>query len=229
MKHLFAFAIVFTMLFGAVTANGSVLMNEGFEGALDDWYHIDGDFWHREDYRAASGDYSMAYNQGDYGFYDYWTGDSANYGILMSAAIDVSNSAWVDFNFDTWLSTENDGNQGQGWYDYDIAHVQIYDAAFNWYYTFTPDINDFTPQTWQTLYGFDIKPMLDGFGLSEFRFGFYFDTVDGIDNMYEGWYVDNLYVYDDQTAPPVPEPSTWLLLSTGLLGVVPIARRKFRR
>ncbi|MBD3348301.1 MAG: PEP-CTERM sorting domain-containing protein [Candidatus Eisenbacteria bacterium] len=74
----------------------------------------------------------------------------------------------------------------------------------------------------------NFKPTLDSHGLNEFRVGFYFDTVDWMFNEYEGWYVDDVLVHDGQ-APPIPEPSTWLLLSTGLVGAVPFVRRKFRR
>ena len=51
-------------------------------------------------------------------------------------------------------------------------------------------------------------------------------TVDDFDNDYEGWYLDDLTIHDGET-PPIPEPSTWLLLSTGLLGVGAAARKRF--
>ncbi|MFH1502550.1 MAG: PEP-CTERM sorting domain-containing protein [Candidatus Eisenbacteria bacterium] len=228
MKHLFVFVLAFAMLFGAVTANGSILLQEDFEGDLPDWWHVTGDLWHVEDYRSYSGDKSLAYNWGAIGFYDYWTGDSANYGITWTPTIDVSGSGEVYFELYSWLDTEN--VSGQDSYAWDTAQIEIYDEFFNYYYTFTPDMNFFDHQQWNQLgvYG-GFKSVLDGFGLSEFRLGFYFDTVDGIDNFHEGWYIDDVTVWDDTQTPPIPEPSTWLLLSTGLLGAVPIARRKFRR
>lgn len=225
MRKLLALGIVAGMLLAASTASGTVFLYEDFEGELDDWFHVAGDLWHQESYRSYSGERSLAYNWGD-PFYDYWTNGFANFGIAWSPTVDVTGASAVHLDFASWLETEN--APGEDYYDYDIAHVEIYDPNFNYAFTFTPDVNYFEHGQWNALYTDDFKPTLDLYGLSEFRVGFYFDTVDWMFNEYEGWYVDDVLVHDGQ-APPIPEPSTWLLLSTGLVGAVPFVRRKFRR
>jgi hypothetical protein len=51
-------------------------------------------------------------------------------------------------------------------------------------------------------------------------------VADAIEDSCEGWYLDDLLIHDGET-PPIPEPSTWLLLSTGVLGVGAAARKRF--
>ncbi len=225
MKHLFVLGIVAILMTWSAVASATVFLHEDFEGPLVDWWHVDGDLWHVEDYRSNSATHSLAYNWGD-PWYNYYT-LGANYGIAWSAAVDVTGASEVYLDFASWLQTENGVDQDT--YDYDTAHVEIYDVNRNYAFTFQPDVNYFAHSTWNMLYTNDFKPLLDVHGLSQFRVGFYFDTVDFMDNMHEGWYIDDVTIHDGQTPPPVPEPSTWMLLSTGLLGMVPIARRKFRR
>lgn len=225
MKHLFAIGLVAAMMFSAATASGTVFLHEDFEGGISDWYHVNGDLWHVDTYRSNSATHSLAYNWGA-PWYDYQT-LFGNYGIAWTPTVDVTGASEVYMDFASWLQTEN--GPGESSYEYDIAHVQVYDPDFNLAFELQPDINYFAHEQWNMLYSTDLKPFLDMHGLSQFRVGFYFDTVDFIDNNYEGWYVDDIVLHDGGGTPPVPEPSTWLLLSTGLLGVVPIARRKFRR
>ncbi len=224
MKHLFLLGLVAFLMTWSAVASATVFLHEDFEAPLADWWHVTGDLWHVDSYRANSGVQSLTYNTGD-PYYDYDTG-SANYGVAWSAPVDVTGATEVYMDFASWLQTEN--YAGYDYYQFDIAHVEIYDIDRNYKFSFQPDVNYFAHETWNMFYSDDFKPMLDTFALSQFRVGFYFDTVDSVDNMYEGWYIDDLTIHDGGT-PPVPEPSTWLLLSTGLLGVVPIARRKFRR
>lgn len=224
MKHLFLFGLVAALMFSSVLASATVFLHEDFEGSLDDWYHLNGDLWHFETYRSNSATHSLAYNVGD-PLYSYYTG-GANYGVAWTPSVDVTGASAVYMDFASWLQTEN--SEEQDAYSYDIAHIEIYDTSMNYAFTFQPDINYFAHSTWNMLYSGDFKPMLDMYGLQQFRVGFYFDTADDMFNDFEGWYVDDIVVHDGET-PPVPEPSTWLLLSTGLLGVVPIVRRKLHR
>jgi len=168
---------------------------------------------------------SMAYNWGD-PWYDYCTFPFANYGRAWSPVVDVTGAGAVYMDFASWLETEN--SAGEPDYMFDIAHVEVFDTDYNYKFTFTPDINYFAHGQWNYLESNNFKPTLDMYGLSEFRAAFYFDTVDNMFNLYEGWYVDDVLIHDGE-APPIPEPSTWLLLSTGLIGAVPFVRRKLRR
>jgi len=225
MKALCLLAMA-ALLLSAPVASATVLLYEDFEGSLDDWWHDTGDLWHVEDYRSYTGNNSLAYNWGD-PFYDYWTPPFANSGHAYSAVVDATGASEVYMEFASWLETENTAGQSQYWYD--IAHVELYDTDLNYAATLTPDINYFAQGQWNYLYTINLRPMLDDHSLDQFRVGFYFDTVDWMDNIHEGWYVDDLRITDGGQTPPVPEPSTWLLLSTGLVGAVPFVRRKLRR
>jgi hypothetical protein len=59
------------------------------------------------------------------------------------------------------------------------------------------------------------------------KLGFGFDSVDEYNNNYEGWYIDDVLLTDGET-PPVPEPSTLILLGTGLLGAGAVLRKRVR-
>ena len=131
-------------------------------------------------------------------------------------------NAYTDFR--KMIETENlDGASSPA---FDRALIGVYDAGFNPVLAFGPDINYFPHSNWEHLFSNDFKPALDSYAVTQFRLGFYFDTIDASFNDYEGWYIDDLRIHDGET-PPIPEPSTWLLLSTGLLGIGAAARRRF--
>jgi hypothetical protein len=180
--------------------------------------------WHLETYRSVSGSQSAAYNwtpaAASYPTYD--TG-APNWATAFSPVVDVTGAPAVYFDVWSWLQTENpDFSPAPA---FDRAVIGVYDAALNPVFSFGPDINGFRHSMLEYLSSNDFKPGLDSYALSQFRLGFYFDTVDGLFNDFEGWYLDDLRIHDGET-PPIPEPSTWLLLSTGLLGAGAAARKR---
>ena len=226
MQRLLTVVTTVAILLVATAAFGTVFLYEDFETMPADWYQ-DGSnlLWHLDSYRSVSGSQSAAYNLPTAAApgRTYNTG-STNWGTLYSAAVDVTGAPAVYFDVWSWLETENlDYTPAPG---FDLAVIGVYDVLMNPVFAFGPDINGFRHSTWEYLSSNDFKPALDSYALSQFRLGFYFDTVDDFDNDYEGWYLDDLTIHDGET-PPIPEPSTWLLLSTGLLGVGAAARKRF--
>ncbi len=228
MKHLLTLCLAAALLLGASAASGTIFLNEDFEGSIDDWYQSGSHaLWHPETYRSHSGTYSMAYNwtPASAAIPTYNTG-SSNWGVLYTPAIDITGASELYMSVWSWLQTEN--APGDTAYNYDIARVAVYDPSFAYEFGFDDmDFNYFPHSEWVHAESEDdVKPLFDMHGVSQFRLGFYFDTGDAMFNDYEGWYLDDIYIHDGG-APPVPEPSTWLLLSTGLLGVGAAARKRF--
>ncbi len=226
MKRLLTVVLTAALLFGASAASGTVFLYEDFESPLVDWWQSGSHgLWHLDTYRSAGGNYSAAYNLPTAGApgRTYNTGIS-NYGTMYSAAVDVTGASAVYFDVYSWLQTENADYTPAPWFD--LAVIGVYDVAMNPVFAFGPDINGFRHSMWEYLSSNDFKPVLDSYAVSQFRLGFYFDTVDALANDFEGWYLDDLTIHDGET-PPIPEPSTWLLLSTGLLGVGAAARKRF--
>ena len=225
MKRLLTAGLVAALLLGASAASGTVFLNEGFEGDVSNWWVTADCLWHPETYRSHSGSWSAAYNNGGNPDYTYNTG-SSNWGYLYSPVVDITGASELYMSVWSWLETEN--APGDTSYMWDVARVAVYDPSFNYEFGFDEmDFNYFPHSTWVHAESEeDVKPTFDFYGVSQFRLGFYFDTGDAIGNDYEGWYLDDLYIHDGET-PPIPEPSTWLLLSTGLLGVGAAARKRF--
>jgi len=219
MKRLAIVLAAAACLVFATGASATVFLHEGFETGGSGWETtgvVEGQeysLWHLESYRAYSGEYSAAYNTGSPN-YDYNVG--WNWGVLMSPWIDISGAGAAYMDFYSWLETE-DGP----FHLFDNAHVMVSPGPGMWV-PLTPDVQSFDQGEWVGLQA-DLNAFL---GEDAIRVGFYFDTGDPYMNDYEGWYVDHITVHDGQSSP-VPEPSTWLLLSTGLIGVGTIVKRRF--
>lgn len=225
MRYLLTIGLVAALVMTAGTASGVVFLYEDFEGEITDWWKTTDSLWHIETYRSHSGSHSAAYNLGGDPNYTYNTGGT-NWGYLFSPVVDITGASALYMDVWSWLETEN--APGDTAYYWDVAKVAVYDPSFAYEFGFDDmDVNFYPHSQWVHLESpDDAKPMFDFYGVTQFRLGFYFDTVDAIGNDYEGWYLDDLRIHDGE-APPIPEPSTWLLLSTGLLGVGAAARKRF--
>lgn len=206
-------------------APAAIFLYEDFEdpwtGEADGWETFgyingqSGSLWHRTTYRSVSGAFSMAYNTG-YPNYNYDVGTSE--GIVATPWLDFSSAGNVYLEFNSWLQTEMAPNQ------YDLSFVVLKSEGAPW----VPLPVDFQiyPQSKWLHFIVNLTSALAYLPVDA-KIGFYFNSVDDEFNDFEGWYVDDVAVHDGNTAP-TPEPSTWLLMSTGLLGLGAAARRRLR-
>ena len=208
----------------ATAAPATVFLYEDFEdpwtGAADGWStfgYINGEpgsLWHRTTYRSVSGDQSIAYNTA-YPNYNYDVGTSE--GIAATPWMDFSAAGDVYLEFNSWLQTEMAPNE------FDLTFVVLKSESSPWV-PIPVDLQIFPQSSWLHFI-VDLSPALAYLPVDA-RVGFYFNSVDSSFNDYEGWYVDDVALHDGNT-DPMPEPSTWLLMSTGLLGLGAAARRRF--
>ena len=211
------------LLLAAPMASATYFLHEDFENGGGAWSHIGEtptggeSLWHLETNRSFSGEWSAAYNTG-YSSFNYDVG--WNWGRLMTPVMDLSSASEVHFEFASWLETEQAPDE------FDVAYVG-YSTAPNLAWTYLhPDIQEFAQSEWIIL-GMDLTSVLAG--ESHAQICFQFDSVDDVFNDYEGWYIDDVMVYDEAGTPPIPEPSTLLLLGSGLLGLGAVTRRRFRK
>ena len=216
MRHL---AIIAAVLLLASVASASIFLYEDFEGDPTGWSTFGeingqpGSLWHLEEHRAYEGLRSAAYNTGDPG-YNYDVG--ASWGMLASPWLDLSDALTVELDFYSWLDTDDCP------LPLDLALVMIRADALPWIPI--PTGTMFSQQGEWNHIDSDLSMLA---GMDHVRLGFYFDSLGPCFNYGEGWYLDNVRLSGETgQTPPIPEPSTLLLLGSGLLGLGAVVRRK---
>jgi hypothetical protein len=146
--------------------------------------------WHVTTYQSHSSTHSWAYN--DESTHTYDTGE-ANSGTLQSPEIDLTSAEDATLKFWTrWEHESYDGN-------FDIMEVRVISSTGtatlqHWDSNDGPAASDWHEET------FDLTPYVG----DVVRIEFLFDTVDGLYNNFEGWYVDDIIVEGSLPGPPPP-------------------------
>ncbi len=159
--------------------------------------------WHVSARRAAAGTHAFWYGAEATGTYD--TG-AATAGILTSPPIDLTTAAHPTLGWREWLQVEGGG-------DWDHATVTV--TAVD-----DPALSVTTGRDGSTTLGefvdrgLDLAPLAGHVVTIQFAF----DTLDDVENAYEGWYVDELRVLADG----VPAPSGGALVIDEILADPPV-------
>ena len=155
-----------------------VAFSDDIESSESGWT-FDG-LWHHETYRSSSPVSSYAYNDG-YPNYTYSTG-SSNSGSLTSPMIDLSDLDLAILSFGYLYQTEYTGAY------YDQRQVQI---GVNGTFIEIAKLSGDQMLQWNT----HIIDMSSYVGQDNIQIRFFFDTKDGIWNDFEGWYIDDVFIY----------------------------------
>ena len=132
--------------------------------------------WHSTSYRKYGGTYSMAYNNESTHTYDTGT---ANSGDAISPSVKLGTGA--SLKFWSWYQTEDTGTT----WDKKLVYIST-DGGSTW--TQIYQVSG-TMGAWV-----HITVDLSSFAGETVKFKFRFDTVDGLYNDYEGWYIDDVVV-----------------------------------
>lgn len=170
----------------ATTAAGTVILSEAFESGAPGWTTTG--LWHASQARANSPTTSRAYHDG----VDYDTG-AANSGNLTSPPINLTQATEALLIFAQWFETES-------WPEpFDIRRVEVsFDGGASWSLLKQRDSRDPNQPFW-AVDQLDLAAYLGRTILIRFLF----DTVDSVNNTFEGWYVDDVRVF--ATIPQQPD------------------------
>ena len=171
---------------------------DDFENGLGQWTVYNGfnNFWRWADYRSYEGNYSAAYNHEPPTPPSYSAGWSRTHGYLRSDTFYLGDNAFIFWK--EWTETEKTG--------YSEPPSDAYD---NMYFYVSTDGG----ASWNLLKRWEDSSLawvsrsvnLSDYQSSNARIQFYFDSVDGLYNNYEGWYIDNVIIRKYQ--PPEPSAS----------------------
>ena len=164
-----------------------IAFSDNMESSESGW--TSNGLWHHETYKSNSPVSSYAYNTG-YPYYTYNTG-SSNFGSLTSPMIDLSDLDSATLSFEYFYQTEYTGSY------WDQRQVQIgVDGVF----ANLAQLSGDPMLQWNT----HIVDMSSYAGQDNIQIRFFFDTKDGILNNFEGWYIDDVLVYDQSSEGNLP-------------------------
>lgn len=165
---------------------GNMLLNDTFEdGVADGWEFSTEGLWHITNYRSANTMYSLAYNQESDHTYD--TGSQTEGWAKFDADLSSLGITSANLNFWHYFHVED-----YPYYFYDRMMVEISaDGGTTWqllqeWKSTVPS----PPPAWQYV-SIPLPPSVLG---NEISIRFRFDSVDGLYNFYEGWYIDDMEV-----------------------------------
>lgn len=152
------------------------ILREDFETMAPEWYSEGYDnLWHITEHRSVSRTHSMYY-----GIEDVWNYDTGghNYGMLFSPVLTLPGDK-PQVRFEYWMASEGQMPYDTGWF-YVIINS-------NWYYILDYYAHRYKP------WDMNLFNIPAGKG-DTIQLMFYFDTVDWLENGYEGWYIDDVVV-----------------------------------
>jgi hypothetical protein len=171
------------------------ILNEDFERGAPGWYSEGlNNLWHFTEHRYVSRSHSMYY--GIEGVWNYDTG-GRNYGALYSPVITLKGDK-PQVKFDSWMQSEGMMPYDTGWF-----YVIIND---DWNYLL--DYYAHRNRPWDMSL-FNIPA---GKG-DTIQLLFYFDTIDHLQNYFEGWYIDDVVV----TIQEPEQPTELVVVGSGFV------------
>ncbi len=160
----------------ATTPAGTIVWQDGAEGDTSGWSTTG--LWHVTTLHASEGTHAFWYGDEATGTYD--TG-VANSGDLISPVIDLSGASGPVLIVDQRINVEFD--------PFDLAQVIVTDVDDPSHQAAFPKETAFS----NFAFVGRVVP-LAGFDGKRVRLTFHFDTLDGVLNSTEGWFVDNLRI-----------------------------------
>ncbi|RLG38557.1 MAG: hypothetical protein DRO01_06300, partial [Thermoproteota archaeon] len=150
-----------------------VVWSDDMDSGTNGW-SADG-LWHLSNSRYVSASHAWCYNDGQ----DYDTG-ARNSGSLITPWIDLQGLSQASLRFRSWYETEDEGTA------WDRKRVFVTTDGTNW-----TQVYQVSGQSEQWL---ALHVDLSSYAGHMIRVKFFFDTVDGLHNGYEGWYVDDVEI-----------------------------------
>ncbi|MCK4367326.1 MAG: Ig-like domain-containing protein, partial [Thermoplasmata archaeon] len=147
-------------------------------------------YWHIVHNETLGRPWNLSYG----GEYAWWYGIDANgnyedsfrnYGSLTSPPIDLTDSVAAELTFHYWYETENSMEQDQRW-------LMVRTGNSPWPEPGQPGTIQLDLR--QNRSWLDWTTNLSTFGGKIIQVRFFFDTVNNVDNDYQGWYVDDFFV-----------------------------------
>ncbi len=176
----------------ANTQTATTVFSDDMESGLGNWAAVGvPGLWHQSTNRALSPTTSWYY--GIEGVFNYNTGGS-NSGTLTSEPISLPVASQLLLNFEEWSEVE-------GLASFDRTRVQISTDAVTYTTVFE---SHGTSGVWESR-----SLDLTAYSGSTIHLRYWFDSIDGFFNNFEGWYIDDVEILAVGAAPndpPVADP-----------------------